>query len=161
MKTPLFEEKQKFGYNGIWFAVLGLFLLAIYAFVQLSLIGVSQIYLIAMIPSITLLFYLLMLFRRFELTIVVNKKALEFQFIPSQKEVQVVEWKFVKHVDLREFSALRHFGGWNVRHGDTRAYTIGGSKGVEITFTNGRKLLLGSKEPERLYQAIREAKKGN
>jgi hypothetical protein len=156
MKETLYEETQKFGHNGIWFVILGLFLATFYAFTQLSLMGVNQILLIAMIPSITLLFYLLMLFRRFQLWVLVTPKSLEFQFFPSQKEIQVIEWDFVKSVELRDYSAFKHFGGWGVRYGEMRSYTMGGNRGVELTFTNGRKLLLGSKKPQDLYQAIRK-----
>ena len=158
MVQPLYKETQKLGYNGIWFAVLTLFLLALYAFMQLAAMGFNQLLLIAMFPSILLLFYLLTLLKRFRLEIEVSPKALEFQFYPSQKEVQVIEWKFVKDVEKRSYSAFRHFGGWGVRYGEMRAFTLGGNEGVELTFSNGRKLLLGSKNPDDLYRAVRNAK---
>jgi len=158
MEKPAYQETQKLGYNGIWFAVFGLFILAFYAFLQLAAVGMNQWLLLAMFPSILLLFYLLTLLKRFRLDIFVTPKALEFQFYPSQKEVQVIEWQFVKDVEKRKYSAIRHFGGWGVRYGETRAFTLGGNEGVEITFSNGRKLLLGSKNPDQLYRAIRSTK---
>jgi hypothetical protein len=156
MEKIIFQETQKFGHNGIWFTILGIFLVTFYAFTQLVLMGVHQILLIAMIPSMTLLFYLLMLFRRFQLDTIVTPKAIEFRFFPTQKEFQEVEWQFIKDVDIREYSPFRHFGGWGARYGTTRAFTLGGNRGVEITFTNGKKLLLGSKRADELYRAIRQ-----
>lgn len=156
MEKIIYQETQKFGHNGVWFAILGLFLVTFYAFTQLILMGINQILLIAMIPSMTLLFYLLMLFRRFQLDTIVTNKGLEFRFFPTQKEFQEIEWQFVKGVEIKEYSPLKHFGGWGARFGATKAFTLGGNRGIEITFTNDRKLLLGSKRADELYRTIRQ-----
>lgn len=155
MKKPAFEEVQSFGRHGLWFAMLSVFAIVLYSFFQLTLIGVDRFILLAMIPSIALFFFLVMFFRRMELHIRVDEQALEFRFSPVQKEFQVIEWEFVEEIAVVETSPIRRLAGWGVRYGPTRAYSVGGSEGVEISFPNGRKLFLGSKRADELERLIR------
>ncbi|MCC5933460.1 MAG: hypothetical protein JJU35_04380 [Balneolales bacterium] len=156
MKNPVFEETQSFGRHGLWFAMLSIFVIVLYSFFQLTLIGVNTFILLAMVPSIALFFFLVMFFRRMELHVRVDEQALEFRFSPVQNEFQVIDWEFVQDVEVVETSPIRRLAGWGVRYGPTRAYTVGGSEGVEISFSNGRKLFLGSKRAGELERTIRK-----
>ena len=63
--------------------------------------------------------------------------------------------------ELVTFRPLRDFGGWGIRRGRTGwAYTVRGNRGVRLTFQQGTPLVIGSQEPERLYQAIEAARRG-
>ena len=53
------------------------------------------------------------------------------------------------------------YGGWGVRGFPGRygwAYIVRGNRGVELEFTNGNRLMLGSQRAEELARAIEEAK---
>ncbi len=156
MKNPLFEEVQSFGRHGLWFAMVSLFVIVVFAFLQLSAMGINRLILIPLIPAIALFFYLIMYFKRMKLHIRADENALEFMFIPVQDQFQVIEWKFVDQVEVVQTSGIRRLAGWGVQFGPTRAYTIRGSEGVEISFPNGRKLFLGTERANELERIIRK-----
>ncbi len=164
MKNPVFEETQSFGRNGIWFAMVALFIIVLYSFFQLTVLGVNRMILLALVPSIALFFFLVLFFRRMKLHIRADEHALEFIFLPLQQEYHVIEWKFVDQVEVVQTSTIRRLAGWGIQFGPTRAYTIGGNEGVELSFPNGRKLFLGSQRANELYRHIRnfrnKAKRG-
>jgi hypothetical protein len=56
----------------------------------------------------------------------------------------------------RTYRPLLEFGGWGIRWGrdSVRAYTIAGNRGVELLLLDGQKVLLGTRHPEELAEAI-------
>lgn len=60
------------------------------------------------------------------------------------------------------YSALGEYGGWGFKRkfGDrsTMAYTTSGDRGVMLELSDGRKILVGSKQTEALEHALRMAK---
>ena len=53
------------------------------------------------------------------------------------------------------YRPLRDYGGWGVRFSRAgKAYNVSGNRGVQLEFTDGKRLLLGSQQPEALAQAI-------
>jgi hypothetical protein len=57
------------------------------------------------------------------------------------------------------YSPLAEFGGWGIRFGfgGKRAWTIRGNRAVRLTLRGGRRLYVGSRDPERLVEEIRRA----
>ena len=55
------------------------------------------------------------------------------------------------------YRPLRDYGGWGIRYGrNGKAYNISGNKGLMIEFRNGKRLMLGSREPEVLKMSIEQ-----
>ena len=53
------------------------------------------------------------------------------------------------------YRPIRDFGGWGIRHrGGSKAYNVSGNRGVDLEFTDGKRLMIGSKKPEQMAQAI-------
>lgn len=66
------------------------------------------------------------------------------------------ETKSIVGVSVRSFAALREFGGYGIRvSGSTIGYFLGGSRGVRMRRNGRRDVLIGSRHPERLAEAIR------
>ena len=62
-------------------------------------------------------------------------------------------------IEPRTYRPLREYGGWGIRGlGRKRAYSVKGDRGVELTFNDGRAILIGSQEPDRLACAIEDAR---
>ena len=64
----------------------------------------------------------------------------------------------IASVELSTYDAMREFGGWGVRvgiGGQDDSYTIGGARGVRLTLRNGRRVLVGSDDPDSLATAVR------
>ncbi len=62
----------------------------------------------------------------------------------------------ISSAESRTYSPLKEYGGWGVRGWSkaNMAYTVSGNRGVELTFTDGRRLLLGSRRADELAAAI-------
>ena len=54
------------------------------------------------------------------------------------------------------YEPMREFGGWGIRFGrnGSRAYSMSGDRGVELILANGKRIVLGSLEPDRLVAAL-------
>ena len=53
------------------------------------------------------------------------------------------------------YRPLLDYGGWGVRFSRAgKAYNVYGNRGVQLEFKGGKRLLLGSQQPEQLAQAI-------
>jgi len=72
-----------------------------------------------------------------------------------------IHWRQFRPQELSEFHArkyrpIREYGGWGIRYGSKGwAYNADGNEGVQLVFTNGKRLLIGSKKPYELESAIR------
>ncbi len=63
----------------------------------------------------------------------------------------------IQSVEIIDHDPVREFGAYGVR--TTRAgtaYLAGGAGGVRITLAGGKKLVVGSRRPDELAQALRE-----
>jgi TATA-box binding protein (TBP) (component of TFIID and TFIIIB) len=59
---------------------------------------------------------------------------------------------------VREYAPLSEYGGWGLRysvnHG--KAYNVSGNQGVQLFFTNGKKLLIGTQKPEEITAILKQ-----
>ncbi|MFN2202162.1 MAG: DUF6141 family protein [Caldilineaceae bacterium] len=98
-----------------------------------------------------------LLFFLFELVVTVNASAVEIRFSPVvRRTIPLTE---IAKVEARTYAPLKEYGGWGIRVGlsGKRAYNISGNEGVELTLTDGRKVLIGSKRSKELAQIIASA----
>ncbi len=67
----------------------------------------------------------------------------------------------IKECSVRQYRPIREYGGWGIRWSPSRgmAYSVSGNKGVQLELKNGKKILIGSQEPENLAGAIAEARR--
>ena len=68
-----------------------------------------------------------------------------------------VELKFdsISEAEPITYRALRDYGGWGIRYGRAgKAYNISGNQGVMLSFKDGRKIMIGSRNHEVLARAI-------
>jgi hypothetical protein len=56
----------------------------------------------------------------------------------------------------RQYKPILEYGGWGIRYSlrNGRAYNVSGNKGVQLVLSTGKKLLIGSQNPEQLEAAI-------
>jgi hypothetical protein len=69
--------------------------------------------------------------------------------------------KLVRTVRAVEYDPIRDFGGYGVRSGLLgEAYIARGNRGVELELWDGRKVLIGSQDPDRLVRQIAASRLG-
>ncbi len=96
-------------------------------------------------------------FLSLKLTTEVRPDSLHIRFVPGHR--RVIKLEEIKSVEVREYRPLREYGGWGIRYNAKygMAYNVSGNKGVLVELTSGKRVLIGSPEPDRLANALREA----
>jgi hypothetical protein len=85
----------------------------------------------------------------------VRPDGLVVRFPPFHRRLIALE--DVRSVEAREYSAIKEYGGWGIRHSSKNgtAYNVRGNRGVQLILKNGKRVLIGSQEPDRLANVLR------
>ncbi len=96
-------------------------------------------------------------FYRLKLTTEVRNNGLFIRYSPLHlkfKKIQID--KDTKHY-MRTYKPITEYGGWGIKWGPKgKVYNVSGNLGVQLEFTNGKKLLIGTQKPQQLDSAIRQ-----
>jgi len=96
----------------------------------------------------------------FRLVVEVGDQELRWWFRPFvKKSVPLTE---IESVEACSYRPIRDYLGWGIRYGlgNGWAYTVGGNRGVRLRLTSGKRILLGSRDPETLAAHIERARAG-
>ena len=95
------------------------------------------------------------LFLKARLITEVRGDGVYIRYIPFHRRFHWYFFDTIVKAEAVTYSPMRDYGGWGIRYGRLgKAYNVSGNRGVNITFTNGTKLLIGSMQPEALADAI-------
>jgi len=96
---------------------------------------------------------------RDQLSVTVTDDAIHIRWFPFA-------WRTVRLTDIesaqaRTYRPLLEYGGWGVRWSPGRgmAWNASGNRGVQLTLTSGKQLLIGSQRADELAKVIREGAK--
>jgi hypothetical protein len=74
-----------------------------------------------------------------------------------QLKPRQIAWSEIKSVEVVKYSPLIDYGGWGYRKGwggKKQAYNVSGNMGLKITLADGRIVLLGTREPEKMQEYL-------
>ena len=81
--------------------------------------------------------------------------GVRIRFRPFHRKWVVFGFDSIQKAEACTYSPLKEYGGWGIRYGRKgKAYNVSGNKGVLLTLTGGKSVLIGSKSHEVLYSAI-------
>ena len=149
-RTVIFREVQRFRQAWVWVLLL-LVLLALTVPVMGGMLGplVSLVMVIAGAGLIWLFFVM-------RLVTEVHPDGIYLGFFPFSSQ-KIMYTTIVDH-RVREYRPIREYGGWGIRFNRSgRAYTVSGNLGVQLELSNGKGLLIGTKDPNELLRAISSA----
>ncbi len=71
---------------------------------------------------------------------------------------KLVPFTEIRDLEAVKYGPLREFGGWGIRWSFRKtAWTIRGDRALRLTLENGRSLYVGSEDPIRLEERVRQA----
>jgi hypothetical protein len=162
MTVDRFQEEQAFRQWWLWLLIGLLVALQWWGFIQPIVLGQPWGNRPAPDWMMVLLWLLFgiglpVFFLYVRLIVTVTDQAIEIHYRPlTRRTIPMAE---VTHAEARTYSPLREYGGWGIRGmGGNRAYNVSGNRGVELTLTDGRKVLIGSQRPDDLARAIAAAR---
>jgi hypothetical protein len=156
-----FEEEQSFRQTWVWPLMMGVLVLLV---VVLGLVLVQAPHQAGFPQGVIILGIVLLvemaaawLVYALKLTVRLDDAGLHIRFFPLVKRdiplEEIARW------EARTYRPILEYGGWGVRYGwKGMAYNVSGNQGVQLEFTNGKRLLIGSQRPEELAAAISQAK---
>ena len=158
----LFHETQRFRQWWI-LGLIGLVVLLVwYAFLSQVVFGES----FGSEPAPNYIIYVIFalfgvglpwLFHALKLVTVVESDCLKIRLFPLFSKV--VTLADIKSFQVREYRPIKEYGGWGIRmsvdHG--MAYTVSGNRGVQLELMDGKQLLVGSQQADRLEDALKQA----
>jgi hypothetical protein len=164
MKTKvLFEEVQRQNQKWIWFLLIVILGLVIFAFVQQVLFhkpfGTHPVpdWAFIFFFSIPLLLFLLLF--RTELRTQINERQISFSYRPFIQKEKVIEWSDIKNCYIRIYNPIKEYGGWGIRlaikRGHGRAYNVSGNMGIQLELVNGDMILIGTRKPKEAEEKIK------
>jgi len=96
------------------------------------------------------------------LTVRVDGAHIHVRFFPLlfKRDIPLTD---VARWEARTYQPIVEYGGWGIRtwwgRRNDSAYNMKGNRGVQLVFTNGRRLLIGSQRADELTGAISAAKR--
>ncbi len=151
MAKATFEESQRF--SRWWLVMLVGGLVAGIA-AALSDPDPNKYWGLAMVVGIT--GGLSLLFARVRLLTRVDGYGIHYRFTGLMGWKQI-SWSEIEHAELRTYNAIAEYGGWGYRRGWYKkgmALTVGGNHGIQLQLLNGKKILLGTHQPEQAAAAL-------
>ena len=161
----VFREVQRFAQWWIWLIVIAVAGIAWFSvIVQLFMGDPFGEYLFR--DTLVLVIWVLvgillpLLFVFASLVIEVRRDALYYRFVPFHRSFHRIDYLDIESCEARTYRPVREYGGWGIRCSASRgkAYNVKGDRGVQLVFTDGRRLLLGSQLADELASAINKAR---
>jgi len=160
-----FEEVQRFRQPWIWWLILpvSLFGVVVFSYIMNKQLVFGEPVGNHPIPDSMLIWFgplmiivsggMLLLLYFIKLHIQIDSEAIHVRFIPFLRKDLLL--KNISTFRARQYKPIKEFGGWGIRWGPGgRAYNVSGDWGVQLKFTDGRKLLIGSQRADEFAAAI-------
>lgn len=159
----LFRERQRFTQWWIWLLLLpvnALFAFGLYK--QLILehpFGDKPMSNegLAITFGCTVLLSLLFLYTRLDTEI--RTDGIYVRFFPFHFKFKRYSWDQLSKIFVRKYHPLTEYGGWGLRlsiFGKGWAYNISGDQGLQLVFTDKRKLLIGTQQSDELTTVLEQ-----
>ena len=156
----LYREVQHFRQNWLWILILGIAGLSLYSVVEQLILG--RPFGTNPAPDIAVLVLAIVfglglpiLLYKTNLTTEVRTNGLYFRFFPFHLSFQRIPLEELETYEMCSYRPIRDYGGWGIRYGAKgKAYNVSGNRGVQLKLSNGRRILIGSKNPEEFTRAL-------
>jgi hypothetical protein len=153
----LFSEKQRFTQWWLWVLLAVVLLDPIYMLFKdpASRKSPMAVFLSLIVPVLVVV-----LFRLLRMETRIMQDCIQFRFFPFHWKFRNLPKKLLSNVYVKKYRPLMDYGGWGIRwnlFGKGRAYNVSGNEGIQIEFKDGRKLLIGTQEPDAIAHVLLQA----
>lgn len=157
----LFSERQQFRQWWIWLILLGISGVLLFGVFQQVFAGrqfgnrpMSNA---GLLFTFTLTLFLTVLFFILRLDTQIKQSGIYVRFFPFHVSFKEYPWDTISKSFVRQYNPIGEYGGWGLRlglFGKGKAYNVSGNKGLQIVFTDNRRLLIGTRKPEELKETL-------
>ena len=89
-----------------------------------------------------------------------DSKCIYYRFAPFINSERTISVDDVLDMRIRKYKAIWEYGGYGYRYSikNGRALNISGDMGLQLVFSNGKKLLIGTQKPDLMNTAVNRLK---
>jgi hypothetical protein len=157
----LFTERQRFKQWWLWLILLGVNGLFLFGVFKQGICGQqfgdNPMSNSGLLIATGLTIALTILFLNLRLDTTIKKDGIYVRFFPFHLKFKYYNWDSLAKSFVRQYSPLTEYGGWGLRlglFGKGTAFNVSGDKGLQLEFTDGKKLLIGTNKPEELTETL-------
>jgi hypothetical protein len=157
----LFTERQRFKQWWLWLILLGVNGLFLFGVFKQGICGQqfgdNPMSNSGLLIATGLTIALTILFLNLRLDTTIKKDGIYVRFFPFHLKFKYYNWDSPAKSFVRQYSPLTEYGGWGLRlglFGKGTAFNVSGDKGLQLEFTDGKKLLIGTNKPEELTETL-------
>ena len=97
-----------------------------------------------------------------EIKTYITEEYIQVQYFPFNLKPKTIYWNELASFETRTADCLTEYWGWGYKGTKkNRAYTAYGDYGLQLTFTNGNRLFIGSQKKEELDRMVESLKGKN
>lgn len=159
-----FEERQRYNQWWLWLMIgtvtVGTSILFLYGMVQQIYLGQTwgdrpmsdEALILTTLLTLGAQAAIVFLYFNLELQLRIDRHSLEYRFKPV-----LFNWRRIERETIRNYEVGKYFfmgSGIRIKLNGQRVYNIRGNKGIEITLTTGKKILIGTQQPDQLKLAM-------
>ena len=143
----IFYEKQQFRQVWIWMILILILLILLIPIIS----GVFGVFLNIILLMIGYCF--IWLFYSMKLITEIKKDGIQITFTPFTNFI--IPFNKIRSYKIRKYRPILEYGGWGIRFNRTgRAYTVSGKIGLQIELSNGKEILIGTENPDKILQSL-------
>jgi hypothetical protein len=161
IKKEMYKEVQRTVPWWVYLVTGGLGILALvfsfYMIKQSSSVEEIQRSVLASILIVLIPLVLIIILFSIKLETMITAEGVYFRFFPFQFKFKHIPWPEITAATVRKYRPYSEFGGWGIRFNfreKETAYCMNGNMGLEMVLKNGRKVLLGTQQPEEIGKAV-------
>lgn len=101
--------------------------------------------------TIALLFFVLQLRTR------IDERGVHYAYYPIHRKMKTIPWNQIEFCSVRKYNPIGEFGGWGYRitfGSQGKALNVRGDMGIQLEYDKGKRLLIGTQDPEAARKTI-------
>lgn len=156
-----FSESQKFRQWWLWVilvvSIASATSLICYAKVQ----NKDDMPAFAVVAGVLVPLLIIALFLFANLQTAIDDIGVSVRFPPFRFKSKVIPWDEIANAWVRKYNPIGEFGGWGARYTFSRgtAYNVSGNMGLQLVLKDGKKMLIGSQQPDELAAVLQRLNK--
>jgi len=149
-----FKEEQRFNQPWMWVLIISVDILIL----GIVLNSKEQEMLMAVVLGILPVFLINWLILSVRLQVEIKDQTIYYRLTPFQVNWRKIRKHEIDHYEVIKYNPIKDYGGWGYRINFNRekALNIRGNRGLKIKYSNGKSLLLGTQQPEKMAATMQE-----
>lgn len=152
-----FKETQRF--DQWWFHLLNLIVLIVMALPIYQVVKSGNLETLernVLALTVLLVLSILVLVYTIKLKTKIDETGIHYGFFPFHRNFRSVPWSSMDKCFVRKYNPITEYGGWGYRgiRRNSKAFNIKGNQGIQLVLKSGKKILIGTQNPEDAQQTI-------